>query len=160
VAEIDAGHPPIAGLVFGTGMGHAVVLAGYAEPDLVVVQDPWGGTGLAQFNQFRRSRGHAWYMTWELTPTDRTVFDVGSDTAPLAQVTSGPAKATVKTTVPTMRPGPKLEQVEKRIQRESASLRACYEQGMKESPPVAPTAVATVSFGLDHGNPIWLRVKE
>ena len=63
--ELDAGRPFEVGYLWNGGGGHVAIVYGYTPQGLVLVHDPWYGTGSITYNRLRLAYGMGvWFVSY------------------------------------------------------------------------------------------------
>jgi hypothetical protein len=166
-ASIDTGFPLIAELYFGGEWAHAVTIVGYKLPDIVIVDDPAFENGLRMGHYGKMASGGSrfWVSTWYFK-RDEVAGQLSSGpppdvSEPLAKKTGKPPASTVTATLPALG---KDAAVQKFVHHRMAGLidtaRECYDTSLEK--PGAPPSPATMrlSFGVEHGTPMWIMTKD
>jgi hypothetical protein len=160
MSELDAGHPPIAGLRGPYGPGHAVVIFGYAEPGFVFYHDPVAGPIWTSYRSLVSGEDTfmRWRLTWMMKPADRTEYGSRYMPEPVAKASGDTGLSNVSFALPGLSDATDRKAILARLDKESAVIRACYEQALQESPPANDAASLTISFLVEKGDPMLLRV--
>ncbi len=111
--------------------------------------DDFTGTPSAQWR---------WVASWAFGDSGST--SEADASARALTMPTGTATASIVASLPAITEAAARDAVMRALQPSLPAFRLCYEKGLLEAAPAAPTAFVTYAFSVEKGTPTWIRVAE